>query len=149
MRCPFCNTTDDTVIDSRPLDDDAVIRRRRECIACHKRYTTYERVETTPLMVIKRSGGREPFDRAKVRAGIVSACRKRPISADTIEAMVNEIEHSLHECGNEVQSSLIGDKIIARLKAVDDVAYVRFASVYKQFDNVDTFLDEIKQLRNE
>jgi transcriptional repressor NrdR len=144
MKCPYCNAIDDMVIDSRPLDSASVIRRRRECIKCLKRYTTYERLELVPIVVVKKDGSKEVFDRNKVRNGIITACRKRPISIDEIDKIVNNIEYELQEGNGEVFSKTIGDKIIDKLKNIDEIAYMRFASVYKDFDNLDTFINEIK-----
>ncbi|MFC1546534.1 transcriptional regulator NrdR [bacterium] len=147
MKCPYCSSNSDMVVDSRPLEEASIIRRRRECTFCHKRYTTYERLETVPIIVVKRDRIREPFSRDKVRNGILAACRKRPISADTIEKIVSEIEYEVQEYGMEIPSRMIGEKIIARLRILDDVAYVRFVSVYRKFDTVNTFLEEINNLR--
>ncbi|MFH1715281.1 MAG: transcriptional regulator NrdR [Elusimicrobiota bacterium] len=147
MKCPYCDSNNDMVIDSRPLDASSVVRRRRECVDCHKRYTTYERLEMMPITVVKRDGRREPFDRNKIRDGVLNACRKRPIPVDTIEKIINDIEYELQDYVREVKSSEIGDKIIEQLKNLDEVAYVRFVSVYKQFDSVSTFLNEIEKIK--
>ena len=147
MRCPFCENPDSKVIDSRPTEDGHAIRRRRECTRCENRFTTYEKVEEVMLMVIKRDGSREAFDRKKVMNGIVKACEKRPVSMDTIEGMVDNIERGLNNLmKKEVESSFIGELIMEQLKEVDQVAYVRFASVYRQFTDVNTFVAEIEKL---
>ena len=146
MKCPFCNSMDDMVVDSRPLDDGFVIRRRRECSACQKRYTTYERVEVLPLTVLKKDGSKENFDRSKVRQGLMTACRKRPISLELIERLLNQAEGELQEIGREISSAMIGDKIMEKLRGIDDVAYLRFASVYKDFNNLEIFFSEIQDI---
>lgn len=147
MRCPFCENEDSKVIDSRPTEDGHAIRRRRECVRCGSRFTTYEKVEEVMLMVIKRDGSREPFDRKKVMNGIIKACEKRPVPMDTIEGMVDNIERGLNNLmKKEVESSFIGELIMEQLKEVDQVAYVRFASVYRQFTDVNTFVAEIEKL---
>ena len=138
MKCPHCGHPDDHVIDSRPVETGSAIRRRRECLACEKRFTTYERLEVIPLTVLKSDNRREPFDRAKLREGIALACRHRNVTADQIEKVVTEVELALQEeFIMEVPSRTIGDRVLAKLKALDDVAYVRFASVYKQFSDID------------
>lgn len=149
MRCPFCQHPEAHVIDSRPLDSASVIRRRRTCEGCQKRFTTYERVEAMPLMVMKSDQRREPFLRDKLREGILRACEKRPISIDQVEKIVSEIEYELQDYVMEVPSRVIGEKVLKRLFALDPVAYVRFASVYRQFQDIDTFLREIKKLKRE
>ena len=150
MRCPFCENADSKVIDSRPTEDGHAIRRRRECTRCGNRFTTYEKVEEVILMVIKRDGSREAFDRKKVLNGIIKACEKRPVSMDTIETMVDNIERGLNNLmKKEVESSFIGELIMEQLKEVDQVAYVRFASVYRQFTDVNTFVAEIEKLINQ
>ena len=148
MKCPYCNSVDDMVVDSRPLDGAAVIRRRRECLKCLKRYTTYERLELVPIIVVKKDGTKVVFDRNKVRAGIITACRKRPVSMDEIEKIVNNIEYELQEVSGEILTVTIGDKIMNKLKDIDEIAYMRFASVYKDFDNLDTFINEIKNYKS-
>jgi transcriptional repressor NrdR len=147
MKCPFCSSTNNSVINSRPLEDDTVIRRRRECLKCHKRYNTYERLEVLPVMVVKRDGRRELFDRNKVRNGILAACRKRAVSTEIIEKMVSDIETITQELGTEIPASSIGEIIIKKLKKIDLVAYIRFVSVYRKFDSIKTFLKEIKSLK--
>ncbi|MCP4482798.1 MAG: transcriptional repressor NrdR [bacterium] len=146
MKCPYCSSNSDTVVDSRPLDDATVIRRRRECIACNKRYTTYERLEAVLITVIKKDGTKENFERSKVRKGLLTAMRKRSVSTQDLEKIINTVECDLQEIGMEVSSSLIGDKVMEQLKIVDEVAYFRFASVYKDFDSLDVFLGEIKDI---
>ncbi|MBI4396284.1 MAG: transcriptional repressor NrdR [Elusimicrobia bacterium] len=147
MRCPSCDHPEDRVIDSRPLESATVIRRRRLCVNCGKRFTTYERVEATPLMVIKSDNRREPFNRTKIREGIRRACIRRPISPDTIEKLVSEIEYELQDYVLEVPSREIGERILKKLYLLDPVAYVRFASVYKKFADLDAFLRELKKLK--
>lgn len=149
MRCPFCHQLEARVIDSRPLDSTSVIRRRRQCVECQKRFTTYERVEAMPLMVMKSDQRREPFLRDKLREGILRACEKRPISSDQIEKIVSEIEYELQDYVMEVPSRVIGEKVLKKLFLMDPVAYVRFASVYRQFQDIDTFLRELKKLKRE
>ena len=147
MKCPFCGAVDSKVIDSRPADDSARIRRRRECLACGKRFTTYEIVETVPLMVVKKDKKREVFDREKLMRGLVRASYKRPVSYQMLESMVDAIEQQLlSSYEREVSSRDIGELCMAELKKADEVAYVRFASVYRQFSDINTFMDELKGL---
>ena len=147
MKCPFCAHLESKVVDSRPADEGASIRRRRECLACHKRFTTYETMESLPLMVIKKDGSRQSFDRTKVLAGLIRACEKRPVSYNTLEAMANEIEQVLqNKMEREVSSAEIGELVMERLKKIDEVAYVRFASVYRQFKDINTFMTELNKL---
>ena len=147
MRCPYCNAADSKVIDSRPTEDGRAIRRRRECIQCGKRFTTYEKVEEMLFMVVKRDGSRESFDRSKILNGIIRACEKRPVSLDQMEAIVDDIERGLNNMmEKEVSSSFIGEVVMDHLKDLDEVAYVRFASVYRQFKDVNTFVAEIEKL---
>ena len=147
MKCPFCAHLVSKVVDSRPADEGASIRRRRECLACHKRFTTYETMESLPLMVIKKDGSRQSFDRTKVLAGLIRACEKRPVSYNTLEAMANEIEQVLqNKMEREVSSAEIGELVMERLKKTDEVAYVRFASVYRQFKDINTFMTELNKL---
>ncbi len=147
MRCPFCDNDDTKVIDSRPIEEGRAIRRRRECEKCGKRFTTYEKVEASIIMVVKKDGSREAFDRNKVLNGIVKACEKRPVSMDEIENVVNEIERGLNNMmEREVKSTFIGELVMEQLKSLDEVAYVRFASVYRQFTDVGTFIKEIESL---
>jgi transcriptional repressor NrdR len=150
LKCPFCGSLDDKVIDSRPLEEASIIRRRRECLACQKRFTTYERLEEVPLMVIKSDDRREPFSREKLRAGLLRACDKRPISIDKIEKIISEIEYEMHNYYiMEVHSSSIGQKVLKRLKELDEVAYIRFASVHRNFKDINTFMQELKKLKKE
>ena len=147
MKCPFCDQPDTKVIDSRPTDDGRAIRRRRECEGCGKRFTTYEKVEEILFMVVKRDGSRESFDRNKVLNGIVRACEKRPVSMAQMEGIVDDIERSLNnQMEKEVSSAYIGDLVMENLAKLDEVAYVRFASVYRQFKDVNTFVAEIEKL---
>lgn len=147
MKCPFCDNQDTKVIDSRHTEEGHAIRRRRECDKCNKRFTTYEKVEEMILMVVKKDGSREAFDRSKILSGIVKACEKRPVSMAAIEQVVDDIERGLNNMmEKEVQSSFIGELIMEQLKELDEVAYVRFASVYRQFTDVNTFVKEIEKL---
>lgn len=147
MKCPFCENPDTKVIDSRPTEEGHAIRRRRGCDRCSKRFTTYEKVEETILMVVKKDGKREAFDRNKLLRGITRACEKRPVSLAVMEAMVDEIERNLNNTmEKEVASDYIGELVMDELKKVDEVAYVRFASVYRQFTDVNTFMKEIQKL---
>ncbi len=147
MKCPFCSSDDTKVIDSRPADDNASIRRRRQCEACGKRFTTYEKLETMPLMVVKKDETREAYDRSKIEAGIVTSCHKRPVSSEQISRMIDEIENELFNLGEkEIPTSVIGEKVMNRLKDLDEVAYVRFASVYREFKDVESFMDELGKL---
>ena len=147
MKCPYCAHLESKVVDSRPADEGASIRRRRECLSCHKRFTTYETMESLPLMVIKKDGSRQSFDRGKVMGGLIRACEKRHVSYQTLEGLVAEIELSLqNQIDREVSSSQIGELVLERLKQLDEVAYVRFASVYREFKDVDSFMAELKQL---
>jgi transcriptional repressor NrdR len=147
LKCPFCSNNEDKVIDSRPIDESSVIRRRRECLKCNKRFTTYERLEEMPLTVIKKDSKREVFDRSKLLQGIVIACTKRPVSIDQIEKVVNEIEYELKDYIMEVPSSVIGEIALKKLKILDEVAYVRFASIYREFSDVDIFMKELNKLK--
>lgn len=147
MKCPQCSHTVDKVIDSRPAEDGAAIRRRRECLACGARFTTYEKIEEVPIFVIKKDGMRESFDRTKILQGLVKACEKRPVSMERIEAMVRRVERQITQSmTQEVKASTIGELLMNELKSVDEVAYVRFASVYRQFTDVRTFMQEIEKL---
>ena len=147
MKCPYCAHLESKVVDSRPADEGASIRRRRECLACHKRFTTYEMMESLPLMVIKKDGSRQSFDRNKILGGLVRACEKRPVSFDTLENIALEIEQNLQSrIEREVSSLAIGEQVMERLKRVDQVAYVRFASVYRQFKDLNTFMEELNKL---
>ncbi len=147
MKCPACGHLESKVIDSRSADEGASIRRRRECLACSRRFTTYEVIETIPLMVIKKNESREPFDRMKVLNGIMRACQKRPVSVEQMEGIVNDIENELrNSLKNEVPVSIIGSMVMDRLKNIDAVSYVRFASVYREFKDVETFMREIEDI---
>ena len=150
MRCPFCNYYDTKVVDSRPTDEGQAIRRRRECIKCSRRFTTYEKTESIPLLIIKKDGNREPYDRNKAMAGILKACEKRPVPLNAIEGIVDQIEKDLYNSmDKEVTSQYIGEIIMRNLKDLDEVAYVRFASVYRQFKDINTFMEELKKLLGE
>lgn len=147
MKCPFCGDVNTRVIDSRPSDESSSIRRRRQCDECSKRFTTYEKVESIPLVVIKKDNIREPYDRAKIEAGIFRSCHKRPISVDQINQLVDEIETVIFNLEEkEVYSSAIGEIVMDKLKELDPVAYVRFASVYREFKDVNTFMNELKKI---
>ena len=147
MKCPFCGDDNTRVIDSRPADDNEAIRRRRQCDECGKRFTTYEKVETIPLIVIKRDKNRETYDRSKIESGVVRSCHKRPVSVDQIEACVDEIENKIFNLGvREIESEKIGENVMDQIRDLDHVAYVRFASVYRQFKDADTFMSELKKL---
>jgi transcriptional regulator nrdR len=147
MRCPFCDNEDTKVIDSRPIDDGKAIRRRRECEKCIKRFTTYEKVETTIIMIIKKDGSRQAFDRDKLMNGIIKACEKRPVALADIERVVDSIERGLNNMmEKEVKSTFLGELVMEQLKDLDEVAYVRFASVYRSFKDVNTFIKEIEAL---
>ena len=147
MKCPFCGTSDDRVVDSRESREGEVIRRRRECAACGRRFTSYETIEEIPYMVVKKDGRRETFDRKKLRAGLVKACEKRPVPAAKLDAIVDEIETLLHDAEErEISTDRIGGVVMERLRELDKVAYVRFASVYRKFEDVDEFLLELKNL---
>jgi transcriptional repressor NrdR len=147
MRCPFCSSVEDKVVDTRPSDNDQVIRRRRECSACGRRFTTYERIDEILPLVVKKDGRREPFDRGKILSGLKKACSKRPVPVELMERAVDQIERELEEAGEkEIPSSRIGDAVMAALRDIDEVAYVRFASVYRSFRDADELMDEIKSL---
>lgn len=150
MKCPYCEFDESKVIDSRPTDEGHVIRRRRECAHCKNRFTTYEKIEEIPLMVVKKDCTRESYSRHKLINGLIRACEKRPISLTMIEKMIDEVERTLHnELEKEIPSQLIGELIMEKLKLVDEVAYVRFASVYRQFKDLNTFSEELTKLLNE
>ena len=150
MKCPYCGYEESKVIDSRPTDEGARIRRRRECLKCSQRFTTYEVVETVPIVVIKKDKSRESFDRNKLLAGLLKACEKRPVPTEILEKIVDEIEIILHNSlEREVTSRRVGELAMERLKDVDQVAYVRFASVYRQFRDINTFMDELNKLLQE
>ena len=147
MKCPFCGHQEDKVMDSRPSKGGSAIRRRRECLKCEKRFTTYEQIEEILPMVVKRDGRREPFDRLKIVSGVRKAVEKRPVSSEKIEALVDDIENALMErAAKEINSTEIGEMVMNRLKEMDDVAYVRFASVYRQFKDINAFMDEVKKM---
>lgn len=147
MKCPFCNQDNTWVVDSRPADDNTAIRRRRMCDACGKRFTTYEKVETIPLIVIKKDQNREQFDRSKIEAGVLRACHKRPVSAEQIHRLVDDVETEVFNLEErEIPSSVIGEIVMDKLKDLEAVAYVRFASVYREFKDVNTFMDELKKI---
>lgn len=142
MKCPYCGFLEDKVIDSRPTEENSAIRRRRECNRCMRRFTTYEKVESIPLMVIKKDKTRQPFDREKLINGLLRACEKRPVSVDTLEKLADEIEiQILNSLKREITTNEIGEMVMARLKDIDEVAYVRFASVYRQFKDINTFME--------
>lgn len=148
MKCPYCGFLESKVIDSRPTDEGNSIRRRRECLKCSKRFTTYENIETVSIAVIKKDNSRQQFDRNKLLKGIITACEKRPISLAKMEKIVDDIESELYQSQErEVETAKIGEEVMKRLKDLDEVAYVRFASVYKRFDNVETFMRELNELR--
>ncbi len=150
MRCPYCGCEDSKVVDSRPTDDGERIRRRRECFNCMKRFTTYEIVESTPMMVIKRDNSREPFNREKLTNGILRACEKRPVSVSDIEAVIDKVEVKVYSnMEREISSAMVGEYAMECLKNLDEVAYVRFASVYKQFKDIHSFMEELQKLLDE
>ena len=150
MRCPYCGYKESKVVDSRPADESSSIRRRRECLSCEKRFTTYETVESLPMVVIKKDGSRQSFDRSKVLRGIQRSCEKRPVPVADMERMAMEIEQELQNAmDREVKTSRIGEMVMDRLKGIDEVAYVRFASVYRQFKDINTFMSELNKLLNE
>ena len=150
MKCPFCGYKESKVVDSRPAEEGTSIRRRRECLSCLKRYTTYETVESLPMVVIKKDGSRQSFDRRKVLNGMIRACEKRPVPFDSLERMSEEIEQTLqNSLEREVSTEYIGELVMDKLRTVDEVAYVRFASVYRQFKDIDTFMRELNKLLEE
>ena len=147
MKCPFCNQDNTRVVDSRPIEDSNAIRRRRMCDVCGRRFTTYEKVETIPLIVIKKDQNREQFDRSKIEAGVLRACHKRPVSAEQIHRLVDDVETEVFNLEErEIPSSVIGEIVMDKLKDLEAVAYVRFASVYREFKDVNTFMDELKKI---
>jgi transcriptional repressor NrdR len=147
MKCPYCGYSESKVIDSRPAEEGSSIRRRRECLSCQKRFTTYETVESLPMVVIKKDGSRQSFERRKVLGGMIRACEKRPVPVAELEKISEEIEQDLqNSMEREISTALIGEKVMDRLKKVDEVAYVRFASVYRQFKDIDTFMSELNKL---
>ena len=150
MKCPFCSHENTRVIDSRPAEDNSSIRRRRVCDECGKRFTTYEKIETIPLIIIKKDNNREAYDRAKIEAGVLRACHKRPVSAQQITTLVDEVENEIfNREEREIPSGTIGELVMNKLKDLDAVAYVRFASVYREFKDVNTFMDELKSVLND
>lgn len=147
MKCPYCGQLESKVVDSRPADDGESIRRRRECLACKKRFTTYETVETLPLIVIKKDGSRQSFEKNKVLTGIIRACTQRPVSMETMMRIADEVEQELqNSMSREISANRIGELVMDKLKAVDEVSYVRFASVYRQFKDIDSFMEELNKL---
>ncbi len=147
MKCPYCNQDNTRVVDSRPVDDNVAIRRRRMCDACGKRFTTYEKIETIPLIVIKKDQNREQYDRTKIEAGVLRACHKRPVSAEQIHDLVDAVETEIFDMEvREIPSAVIGEIVMDKLKNLEAVAYVRFASVYREFKDVNTFMDELKKI---
>ena len=150
MKCPFCGFADSKVIDSRPAEEGATIRRRRECLACQKRFTTYEVIERLPLVVVKRDGSRQSFDKVKLINGMVRACEKRPVALQTLEKIADDIEQELQSnLEREISTVEIGEMVMSRLKDIDEVAYVRFASVYRSFKDINTFMEELSKLLTE
>ncbi len=150
MKCPYCTYLESRVVDSRPADEGSTIRRRRECLSCHKRFTTYEIVESLPLMVVKRDGSRQAFDRNKLLGSMMKACEKRSVSIATLERLTDEVEQSMqNEMEREVPTTEIGELVMEKLKDVDEVSYVRFASVYRQFKDLQTFMAELTKLLEE
>ncbi len=150
MRCPYCANPESKVVDSRPSDEGSSIRRRRECLVCHRRFTTYETMESLPLVVIKRDGSRQAFDKGKVLSGMLRACEKRPVDFGTLERIADEIEQTLqNEMTREITTTNIGEMVMERLRKVDEVAYIRFASVYRQFQDISSFLEELNKLLKE
>ncbi len=147
MKCPFCEFEESKVIDSRPTDEGEAIRRRRECLSCAKRFTTYEKIETIPLMLVKKDGSRQMFEREKLLNGIIRACEKRPVATSDMERIVNEIESATQNLlERQISSQRIGEMVMERLPEIDEVAYVRFASVYRQFKDINTFVEEVNKL---
>ena len=147
MKCPYCGYKESKVVDSRPAEEGSSIRRRRECLSCEKRFTTYETVESLPMVVIKKDGSRQSFDRSQVLRGMIRACEKRPVSFDELERISEEIEQNLqNSLEREVSTEAIGEQVMDKLRSVDEVAYVRFASVYRQFKDIDTFMHELNKL---
>ena len=150
MKCPYCGFTESKVIDSRPTDESSAIRRRRECLKCGKRFTTYEKLESVSIVVIKKDLSRQEFDRNKILKGIITACEKRPISLAQMEKVADDIESELYQSmEREVDTATIGEKVMEKLRELDDVAYVRFASVHKRFDDIETFMKELEGMKND
>ncbi len=149
MKCPFCDYYETKVVDSRPTDEGQAIRRRRECVQCSKRFTTYEKIEKIPLIIVKKDGNRQAYDRNKILNGILKACEKRPVPLNTIEKAVDEIERALYNSmEKEITSQQIGEMVMDKLKEIDEVSYVRFASVYRQFKDINNFAEELNKLLN-
>ncbi|MDD4679569.1 MAG: transcriptional regulator NrdR [Clostridia bacterium] len=147
MKCPFCFTLDSKVVDSRPTEEGSVTRRRRECISCGKRFTTYEKIENLPILVVKKDGRREAFDSNKIMSGLLRACEKRPLSVRKLETAVEDIERQVYNSlEREITSQAIGEMVMEKLRELDEIAYVRFASVYRQFKDINTFMDELNML---
>lgn len=150
MKCPFCGYIDSKVIDSRPTDENSTIRRRRECLQCKKRFTTYEKIEKVPIIIVKKDGTRQSYDRNKILNGLIRACEKRPVSLDTLEKSVDNIEKTIYNSmDKEISSMDIGNLVMEELKKIDQVAYVRFASVYREFKDIDTFMKELQSIKEE
>ena len=150
MRCPYCSHPESKVVDSRPSDEGASIRRRRECLECHKRFTTYETIESLPLVIIKKDGSRQSFDRSKILTSMLKSCEKRSVPVAVLEQIATEIEQTLqNEMDREIPSARVGQLVMEKLKGVDEVAYVRFASVYRQFKDINTFMEELSRLLEE
>lgn len=146
MRCQYCGCLDSRVIDSRPTEEGSSIRRRRECLNCGRRFTTYEKIEMSPVMIVKKDLSREPFNPDKIKKGLILACQKRPVSMKEIDGVVEKVEKLVHSAGEEFSSRRIGEAVMEELKSLDEVAYVRFASVYRQFTDVSSFMDELNKL---
>lgn len=150
MKCPFCAYEDSKVIDSRPTDENQTIRRRRECIYCKKRFTTYEKIEKVPIVIVKKDGTRQTFDRNKILNGMIRACEKRPVSIQTLENAVDNIEKQIYNTlDREIKSDLVGELVMEELKEIDEISYVRFASVYRQFKDINSFMEELKNIQSE
>ncbi|MEZ0535814.1 transcriptional regulator NrdR [Caldicellulosiruptoraceae bacterium PP1] len=150
MRCPYCGFIDSKVINSRPSDEGKTIKRRRECIKCQKRFTTYEKIEKAPILIIKKDNRREEYDRGKILNGIIKACQKRPVSIETMNQIVDEIENDIYNSmRDEITSREIGEMVMEKLKELDQISYVRFASVYREFKDINTFLNELQKLLSE
>lgn len=150
MKCPFCSHNESKVVDSRPTDEGQAIRRRRECIACTKRFTTYEKIDEIPLIVVKKNGNRESYNKNKILNGVIKSCEKRPVSLQDIEELVDGIEKQLYNTmEREITTEFIGNLVIEKIKELDEIAYVRFASVYREFKDINTFMDEVKKILGE
>lgn len=150
MKCPFCTYEDSKVVDSRPTDENQTIRRRRECIKCNKRFTTYEKIEKVPIVIVKKDGTRQAFDRNKILNGMIRACEKRPVSLQTLEESINNIEKQIYNTlEREIKSDYIGELVMAELKDIDEISYVRFASVYREFKDINSFMEELRNIQGE